>query len=282
YHCHVTDVLHVQMGMYGLVVVKSHNGTHFTAWPGGPAYHDYRNWLMSEVDTFWHNHIPVHDTIADTMHIDPYHPSHFLINGRGGSQLFTDDSIKVAGSQNETIFIRTANIGYTTNRIIIPSWLGSKVVDSDGRALPAMVNTDTVYVMPGERFGLFLEPLVQGIDTILVEYLDMNTGEVLHTSKIPVNIDGIFGIKESHSFNQLKLFPNPTTAGRFSLINEGKHMVSKVEVYNATGALVFAQKINSRSREIQVEFEPASSGVFVVCVTGEKNRQASLRLVINH
>lgn len=280
YHCHVSDVVHVQMGMYGLIVVKAHNGTNFTTFPGGPVYHSYRNWLMSEVDTFWHFNVPVHDTIMDTVHIPDYNPTHFLINGKGGSQLNTDDSIKVVGAQNETIYLRTANIGYNTNRIIIPAWLNSKIMDSDGRPLASTILNDTVYIMPGERFGIFLQPLTQGVDSILVEYINMNTQEIISTSKVPVYIDGIFGVKESIAEkNNFKIYPNPTSTGQFTLVNNQKNNITKVEIFNSFGSLVFSLNGNYNTKEILVSFNPTANGVFDVKVTYDNGKQLSNKLI---
>ncbi len=76
YHCHVADVSHVQMGMYGMIVVRSAGGVK-TAWTGGPSFNKDYKWLMSEVDSVWHFHIPKHDTLADTVNIPKYIPNYF-------------------------------------------------------------------------------------------------------------------------------------------------------------------------------------------------------------
>lgn len=282
YHCHVSDVVHVQMGMYGLIVVKSHNGTNYTAWPGGPIYHSYRNWLLSEVDTFWHNNVPVHDTIVDTMNVPKYNPTHFLINGDGGYQLNTNDSIKVVGSENEVIYLRTGNLGYTVNRIIIPAWLNPETIDSDGRALPSTEYYDTVIVMPGERFGVLLKPLVQGTDTILVEYMDMNTGVIHYTGKVPVYIDGIFGVKENGKDRiNLSIYPNPTANGEFTILNNNKSEITRIEIFNSAGALVYSQKINSHSKELFVPFKATSNDSYQVKVIEKSGNQIVKKLIVS-
>ena len=81
YHCHVADVVHVQMGMYGLLIVKAANGVQ-TAWTGGPAFDKEVHWLMTELDSSWHFNVPSHDPIVDTVNIPPYLPTYFLVNGK--------------------------------------------------------------------------------------------------------------------------------------------------------------------------------------------------------
>jgi FtsP/CotA-like multicopper oxidase with cupredoxin domain len=53
YHCHVHTVLHLQMGMYGTVVIESPDGKK-TVWEGGPAYDIERIWGTGEFDSYWH------------------------------------------------------------------------------------------------------------------------------------------------------------------------------------------------------------------------------------
>ncbi|NRA13026.1 MAG: multicopper oxidase domain-containing protein, partial [Crocinitomicaceae bacterium] len=89
YHCHETSVLHVQAGMYGMVIVRPQSADTLT-WESGYSFHSERAWLASEIDTNWHNdsiiHHP-HDTTATTHLILDYEPQHFLINGKSEQQL---------------------------------------------------------------------------------------------------------------------------------------------------------------------------------------------------
>ena len=54
YHCHVHTVLHLQMGMYGTVVIESPDGEK-TVWEGGPAFDIERIWGTGEFDSYWHD-----------------------------------------------------------------------------------------------------------------------------------------------------------------------------------------------------------------------------------
>jgi hypothetical protein len=257
YHCHAADVVHVQMGMYGMIVVRAAGGAK-QVWTGGPSYDKDYKWLMSEVDSSWHFNIPKHDTIADTVHVPKYVPHYFLINGKCGTELNTDDSIKIKGAQGEKILMRLANIGYLSNRVVFPSWLNAQILDSDGRPLPSAIVNDTCYIMPGERFSVMLQASTQATANVAVEYLDMNTGNIVLTNPVAVEINGMIGIKENKTeMNSLQLFPNPVSG----ILHIGKVNDKEIEVINCLGQSLI--KAFDKS-EIDVSMLPA--GVYFIRV----------------
>jgi hypothetical protein len=257
YHCHAADVVHVQMGMYGMIVVRAAGGAK-QVWTGGPSYDKDYKWLMSEVDSSWHFNVPKHDTIADTVHVPKYVPHYFLINGKCGTELNTDDSIKIKGAQGEKILMRLANIGYLSNRVVFPSWLNAQILDSDGRPLPSAIVNDTCYIMPGERFSVMLQASTQATANVAVEYLDMNTGNIVLTNPVAVEINGMIGIKENKTeMNSLQLFPNPVSG----ILHIGKVNDKEIEVINCLGQSLI--KAFDKS-EIDVSMLPA--GVYFIRV----------------
>ncbi|MBA3664499.1 MAG: multicopper oxidase domain-containing protein [Bacteroidetes bacterium] len=276
YHCHAADVIHVQMGMYGMIVVRAAGGAK-TAWTGGPSFDKDYKWLMSEVDSVWHYHVPVHDTIADTVHVPKYVPNYFLINGKCGSEILNDDSIKIKGAQGEKILMRLANIGYLTNRIIFPSWLGARIIDSDGRPLPNAIVNDTCYIMPGERFSVMLQPTIQATANVAVEYLDMNTGNITLTNQVPVNINGVIGIKEEQLQEQLfSVYPNP--GSDLITIKSSVQINSSLQckVYNTLGQLVLEKNIRS-GETIDVSLLP--SGLYNIIIYSSEVKSQSCKLI---
>jgi FtsP/CotA-like multicopper oxidase with cupredoxin domain len=210
YHCHVADVVHVQMGMYGLVVVKAAGGAS-TAWTNGPHFDRSYNWILSEIDPAWHDNIPPHDHAADTVHIPPYVPKYFLINGKSETQLPNDDSTIVLGSAGETIYLRIGAIGFFTNRVIFPKWMKARKIDSDGRPLPESIDNDTVEVAPGERYGVLLTADRIAQDNIAVEFVNMNTDSVWSTQHIPVIIQDASVVEKQSLDPSLIVYPNPAT-----------------------------------------------------------------------
>jgi hypothetical protein len=235
YHCHAADVVHVQMGMYGMIVVRAAGGVK-TAWTGGPSYNKDYKWLMSEVDSVWHYHIPKHDTLADTVNVPKYVPNYFLINGKCGNEINSDDSINIKGAQGEKILMRMANIGYLANCIIFPSWLNAQIIDSDGHPLPNAIVNDTCYIMPGERFSVMLQSNIQGTANVSVDYLDMNTGNVTYSNLVPVNINGFIGVEENLLSDQSpKVYPNPV---KYTLNVVGAKPDSEINIINCLGQTV--------------------------------------------
>lgn len=207
YHCHVTSVVHVQGGMYGMVIVRPQSADTLT-WEGGYSFHSERAWLLSELDTNWHHdsilHHP-HDTMSMEHVILPYHPQHFLVNGKSENQLL--GNVQLNTSVGETVYARLANIGYYANRVIFPSQLHAKSIDSDGRPLPSEVVSDTVWIFPGERYGVLLEADAEFSGAIQVDYVNMNTQLVENSQEIAVNSSGFLGLEQLA--NEKDWYPNP-------------------------------------------------------------------------
>lgn len=277
YHCHVGDVVHVQMGMYGLIVVKAAN-EESTAFTGGPSFDKSYNWILSEVDKSWHDTIPVHDPIADTIHLPPYHPDYFLINGKSETQVQVNDSIKISGAQGEFIYLRTGAIGFFTNRIIFPSFLNSKIIDSDGRPLPYEIISDTLEIAPGERYGVMLNPAAQVSGNISVEYIDMNTDSTWNTQVVPVNINGFASEDESvAACRSFEVFPNPNT-GKFLLkISSKEGGIPDLLIRDVLGNLVFRSKIQDSSSVISPGLE---KGIYFCTVLRDGKAEGTEKIIV--
>lgn len=241
YHCHVGDVVHVQMGMYGLIVVRAAGGTN-NAWTGGPVYHSAYNWLMSEIDRSWHDTVPEHDTNSIYITLPKYEPEYFLINGLSESQIDTATGINISGQQNSDIYLRLANIGFYDNLVIFPSMLDAKIIDSDGRPLPVLVNTDSVWVAPGERYGVMLHPTTQFVDSIAVHYINMNTQQLRNTQYARVSISGVLGVKKPAE-EEIQIYPNPA-AGTLHLQCPSYMLTQQLQVTvsDVTGKELISQK----------------------------------------
>jgi plastocyanin len=270
YHCHAADVVHVQMGMYGMIVVRAAGGAK-NAWTGGPAFNSDRKWLMSEVDSVWHYHVPVHDTLMDTLRIPKYEPQYFLINGKCGSEVSSDDSISIKGSVGEKILMRMANIGYLANRIIFPSWLNAQIIDSDGRPLPSAIVNDTCFMMPGERFSVMLQPATQNSAFVNVSYLDMNSGAAVFTNNVPVTITGVFGINEARKQEAgFSLFPNPADHLLYFTFEDNGATAYTVKIFNMLGQKVLEQ---NNSGQGPLNISQLAPGIYYAAVFDENSRK---------
>lgn len=261
YHCHVGDVVHVQMGMYGLIVVKAAGGVN-TAWTGGPAFHSSRNWLMSEIDKSWHDTVPAHDTTTGYITLPEYAPDYFLINGKSEYELDDDDSTRISGAQNEVIYLRLGNIGFLDNMIVFPPALNATIIDSDGRPLPAAIDSDTLWISPGERYGVLLNPLSQFVDSIAVNYVSMNTGITGSTQYVPVRISGFYGIdvQDKHA---IRVHPNPSN-GQVTLALPDRS-AGELTIFNSSGQQVMS-RINLMAYETRLDLSSLPQGMYLLRV----------------
>ena len=210
YHCHVFSSLHVQGGMYGLLIVKPSQPN--ITWTGGYPYEKEYAWLTSEIDSNWHTMAVInqpYDSTVMSYAIPDFDPQYFLINGKSETQLdLTNAGVEAAA--NEEVYLRLANIGFYGNRYVFPDNLNARIISSDGRPLPAIENSDTLFVYPGERYGVLFNSSVEFTDSILVDYLNMNTQLSKSQQKVPVDISGFASILNLEKESLLRIYPNPS------------------------------------------------------------------------
>ncbi len=242
YHCHVASTIHVQAGMYGLIIVKPSNGSN-TTWDNGYLFdHDFP-FFMSEIDTNWHTDSVLmhdHDTsmTVHTVEIPNFAPQFFLINGLSDQQL-VNENVSFNSSINAVNYVRLANIGYYGTRIIFPPGLNAKIIDSDGRPLNVEEISDTVYVFPGERYGVLTQATTEFSGEIQFEYINLNTMEVKNTQVVPVTISGYVGLSEQDepSF-RFDISPNPFRENSTLEFELTKSKYVEIGVYDMNGKRV--------------------------------------------
>lgn len=152
YHCHVDTVLHMEMGLYGIVIVRPPNGSLNQAWANGPTFDKEYVWVLHTMDSTWHalGMMPVSG--SRTVR---YRPNVFMINGMTGAALAGDTTVAISGTANSRVLVRLANPGYLP-AVVEFGGLPFSVIASDGRPLPAAISASTYTVMPGERFDVIL------------------------------------------------------------------------------------------------------------------------------
>ncbi|MFT7592612.1 MAG: FtsP/CotA-like multicopper oxidase with cupredoxin domain, partial [bacterium] len=172
YHCHVVSSIHVQAGMYGLLIIKPKNAPNQT-WVDGYTFSSDYNFIFSEIDSVWHHDsVLEHSANHKRVPIPAYNPSYFLANGKSNGQL---DSSEVSLIKGKYSYLRLANIGYYGNLIRFPQDIDVLIIDSDGRPLPEPIKSNSLYIFPGERYGVLIKSLQVSADSIEVDYLDLNT-----------------------------------------------------------------------------------------------------------
>lgn len=138
YHCHVDSYRHIDMGMYGALIID----------PVGEKSWDREYTLVLDD---WDSHVEPLATRYEPV------PNHFLINGKAFPELPTLP-IKVG----ETTRVRLINIG-NHNFAMHLHGPHFKVVATDGFPLPQPYMKDTLDIAPGERYEIEIRPTKAGM-----------------------------------------------------------------------------------------------------------------------
>ena len=245
YHCHVASIVHVQMGMYGNVIIHAANGEN-QAYTGGPSYTKEYNWLMSEIDKEWHDSVPLHhdkpkDSVYMEFHVPPYVPEYFLINGKSKQQLLNDNNTAIHCGADETIFLRLSNVGYFMNNIVFPSGVKAEIIMSDGRALPQSEYNDSIVLTSGERYGVLLSFDGPISDSIAVSYIDANSfGSATAIEYVPVNAVINPSVRELPEYNIQVL-----NGAKGNYFIQGLTEPTPLKVFDINGKLITSKNINN-------------------------------------
>jgi hypothetical protein len=143
YHCHVHTVKHLEMGMYGALIVKNGNRIN----NNGPSYDYEWNMVLSTVDPAYHTAVQDDPIFAD------YNPRYFLINGEEGLSTGSPAETFTA-APGARVAIRLIGIHSVNSRFRIRTSGGSSrsftVYNVDGFALPNPQTVTSVEVSPGQ------------------------------------------------------------------------------------------------------------------------------------
>jgi FtsP/CotA-like multicopper oxidase with cupredoxin domain len=275
YHCHETSVLHVQAGMYGMLVVKPKDDANHT-WSGGYEYIDEQNWLMSEIDIDWHhdtiiNHGPL--PVMDEHVVLDYDPTYFLVNGRSEGQLDSSELV-LTGYAGSNSVLRLANIGYYGNEVILPSELNAKIISSDGRVLPQEVTSDTILILPGERYTILVNSNERFSGNAIINYFNLNTGEIENVQEPKIDIDYALSIGEVIQ-NDVEVYPNPTT-GIVYIKTEAQ--IEQLQVIDMDGRIVL-ERFNLSPND-KIDLSSLSGGLYFVQLE-QNNKIITNKITLN-
>jgi FtsP/CotA-like multicopper oxidase with cupredoxin domain len=281
YHCHVASVVHVQMGMYGSVIVRPADGSN-TTWTGGQPFHHDHLWLMSEMDKYWHDSLPQADSVHEGFMVPPYEPDYFLVNGNSQQQIVADTNTAFDGMQGEKIYLRLSNIGYTMNQVIFPASFQAEILSSDGRPLPFGISADTIYVMPGERYEVMLSPSAQDTFNVNVNYLDVNTRSVLGTEIVPIIIAGVIGREPAQtSQGNISVFPNPADGFIQLEWNKMGKGTAEIQLIDLAGQTILSTASSGENGSAQIVTESVAAGYYLLRWANEF-QMYTLPVVITH
>ena len=265
YHCHVVSTIHVQAGMFGVLVVRPTDGNPNQAWTGGETYDKELIITSSEIDTNWHTEAVLdheHDTINPVPMIvpDDYTPQYFMVSGLSNTQLSDPLNFYWAG-ENQKVYLRLINAGYYGMRYIYPSSVSARTISSDGRPLPTEQIYDTLEVYPGERYGTMLQLGSDPFYTVDVEYFNLNTNVVESTQTYTIRTS----MADVETLNKVTfdVFPVPSNSGLFYSSNEFE---TDYEVYSITGNKIYKGKASV------IDLSKQPKGVYILNYQGETKK----------
>jgi FtsP/CotA-like multicopper oxidase with cupredoxin domain len=172
YHCHVDTVLHIEMGMYGTVIIRPPDNDDKLTWSGGPAFDKEYIWHLHTFDSTWHS-----EMVSGPRTVR-HRPDYFMINGRDGTSSINDPTSAILAAPGDRVMIRLINVGYQPALVGLGG-LEFEVIASDGRPLPEPLSMNEHLVAPGERYDIMFTMPPEADYGAMVEYLDIRLRKVL-------------------------------------------------------------------------------------------------------
>lgn len=183
YHCHVHTVKHLEMGMYGAMVVRPKDAAgnllnQLTA-SSATAYDYVQNYVLSTVDPAYHT------ATGDSTVFADYNPKYFLITGNEGKTAAAP-AITLAAATSKKVALRLVGIHSVNSTFTLKDGSGNSksftVYTRDGRALPSPFTATSLDVTPGQRFDIiFTTPATAGAWYPQVTYKKMRDGTAYAT-----------------------------------------------------------------------------------------------------
>lgn len=263
YHCHVLTMLHLAMGMYGLLVVDPDDNRNMI-YTNGPRYSKDYNWLATEMNKNWN------DNPLSPGPFYQYLATNFLLNGKEGSQLINDPANHVIGTLNDTIALRLANLGYGKTTYYFPEDANAEIHMSDGRKLPTHIISDSLEVFSGERYTVILYPSAEINDVIRIVYSDLRTESYLGENNVPILIQEFFNDVEEleEDVSDIKIKGNPIE--EMLVIENSGQISQEVQIFSIQGKLIQSFDLNVGLHIIPFN---ETSGIYLLKISDGKTLQ---------
>jgi FtsP/CotA-like multicopper oxidase with cupredoxin domain len=187
YHCHVNTPLHVQLGLFGGLIVDPESGPG-TLWKGGPVYDHERFWVGMAMDPAWANLDHHAGVQGENAGLNRLQPKYFFISGKGGEESLEDDDIAIRAKTGETVLMRLLNANYHPQRW---TWdVPVECVCSDGRPFGYGYDVKEMTLAPAERYDMVFRPRKPGVYRVRCETLHWITGKVLGYAETLITVRG--------------------------------------------------------------------------------------------
>src|SRR5215213_6106383 len=186
YHCHRNAPLHVQMGMFGYLILDPPSGPG-TLFVGGPDYDVEALWATYDIDPTWrdYNHASGEvNAIEDGTRLNRFRPRYFTINGVDAPQSLRSPKTTVRARVGQRVLLRHLTGAYFPNTIRFPAALNPVVHMSDGEPLPAPTPLpgNLLRSTTAERYDLILTPSSTGTHTVTYEFRHWLTNALAGTA----------------------------------------------------------------------------------------------------
>lgn len=152
YHCHVHTVKHLEMGMYGAMIVRPRdaNGAFLNRLtPDAATAYDYaQNYVLSTVDPAYHS------ATGDSTVFGDYNPAYFLLGGKEGKTT-SAPAMTLTAAKNKKVAFRLFGLHSTNATFSIKDGAGNLkpfvLYIRDGRKLPVAKTLTSIDISPGQR-----------------------------------------------------------------------------------------------------------------------------------
>jgi len=180
YHCHRNAPLHVQMGMFGFLVLDPPSGPG-RLYVGGPEYDVEALWATYDVDPYWrtYNHASGEkNAIEDRTRLNRFRPRYFTVNGVDAPQSLGHPKTTVRARVGDRVLVRHLTGAYYPNVVRFPAALRPVVHMTDGEPLPVPtpLPRGVLTTTTAERYDVLLRPAERGTHTITYEFRHWLTG----------------------------------------------------------------------------------------------------------
>ncbi|NOZ54909.1 MAG: multicopper oxidase domain-containing protein [Gammaproteobacteria bacterium] len=187
YHCHTNAVLHVEMGMYGGLIIDPPEGQG-TLFSGGPRYDLEVMWVCDEFDSSWHRLRWNAGSCGADVGLNDLNPDYFIISGVDGAQsALTAPGVAVQMNRGQRLLVRYINAGYLPQRINFGG-LTASVFMSDGRPFPKPIQVQSLESSSAERYDCIFQPELPGRYIITVEHLDWVSGNTIGIARTQITV----------------------------------------------------------------------------------------------
>jgi len=212
YHCHVNTSLHVQMGLFGPLIIYP-TGTDLDAprkkpFPDAPddwTYDGETFWAAYAADPAWHKLNHAAGQCGEDVGMNNYEPKYFMINKYSqdpdGPPLEQPAIHMKAG---ETHYLRVVNAAYFPVQIEFGGGLNPLIIEADGRPLRDRIdlsglpgdgkvvginwNDISHRMSPAQRYGFLFRAPVAGTYSVELIYRHWITQEVAGVARTTVTV----------------------------------------------------------------------------------------------